>query len=82
MKRFSILLVIRKIQIDEKDGRSQVLVRMWCINYHQFGNYLASLLELEISIHYDKVTIFWRANGSSNQKGHQDRLNSGLFQAN
>lgn len=54
MKRFSSLSGIREMQIHKKDGQSQALVRTWSINRRNFGNYLASFLELEISIRYDK----------------------------
>lgn len=53
MMRFSTLLVVSKMQINEKDGQKQMLVMMPSINYHQLRNNLVSLPELETSIHYD-----------------------------
>lgn len=42
------------MQIHKKDGQSQALARMRSINCRNFGNYLASFLELEIRIQYYK----------------------------
>lgn len=38
LKKSSTLLVIREMQIHEKDSWSQVLVKIWAVNYHQIGN--------------------------------------------